>query len=96
MLSRAAASVAARSPPRALACLRSLVCYVGDGLLRPLARSFTMNRFLLPAAASIVIGLLLGAAAALGVTLQVGTHTPAPHSDNSASMLNRVEYGDRH
>src|ERR1700757_1653467 len=75
------------------------VCYVGDNRCacppcRP-ARSHTMNQFLLPAAASIIIGLLLGAAAALGVTLQVGTHTPVPHSDNSASMLNRVEYGDR-
>ena len=30
-----------------------------------------MNRFVLPAAASIVIGLLLGAAAVFGVTLMV-------------------------
>jgi hypothetical protein len=53
------------------------------------------RHFWLPAAASLVIGLLIGAAAALGVTLMVGTKTPTPRTDNAAAMLNRVEYGDR-
>ena len=37
-----------------------------------------MNRFVLPAAASIVVGLLLGAAAVFGVTLMVQQDTKPP------------------
>jgi hypothetical protein len=55
-----------------------------------------MNRFVLPAAASIVVGLLLGAAAIFGVTLMVQQATRPPLTiGNGASILNRVEYGDR-
>jgi hypothetical protein len=61
-------------------------CYVGR-----------MDRFIVPAAASIVVGLLLGAAAVFGVTLMVQQDTkPALQpGDPASSVLNRVEYGDR-
>jgi hypothetical protein len=55
-----------------------------------------MNRFVLPVAASIVVGLLLGAAAIFGVTLMIQQDHKAPISvGDGASILNRVEYGDR-
>ncbi len=56
-----------------------------------------MTRFVMPAAASIVVGLLLGAAAVFGVTLMVQQDTkPTPNpGDPASSVLNRVEYGDR-
>jgi len=56
-----------------------------------------MDRFIVPAAASIVVGLLLGAAAVFGVTLMVqqdAKPTLQP-GDPASSVLNRVEYGDR-
>ena len=55
-----------------------------------------MKRFGLAAAASIVIGLLLGATAVLGATIPIGNQGPPPQSDKGAALLNRVEYGDRH
>ncbi len=62
----------------------------------PSATLATMNRFVLPAAASIVVGLLLGAAAVFGVTLMVQQDTRPPlTTGDGASILNRVEYGDR-
>jgi tetrahydrodipicolinate N-succinyltransferase len=56
-----------------------------------------VDRFVLPAAASIVVGLLLGAAAVFGLTLMVQQDTkPAVQAgDPASSVLNRVEYGDR-
>ncbi len=56
-----------------------------------------MNRFVIPSAASIVVGLLLGAAAVFGVTLMVqqDTKPPLQAGDPASSVLNRVEYGDR-
>ncbi|UXA18368.1 DUF2613 domain-containing protein [Mycobacterium sp. SMC-4] len=56
-----------------------------------------MDRFLVPAAASLVVGLLLGAAAVFGVTLMVqqDTRPPLQAGDPASSVLNRVEYGDR-
>jgi len=56
-----------------------------------------MDRFIVPAAASIVVGLLLGAAAIFGVTLMVQQdNKPALQAgDPASSVLNRVEYGDR-
>lgn len=56
-----------------------------------------MNRFVAPAAASIVVGLLLGAAAVFGVTLMVqqDTKPQLPGGDPGSSVLNRVEYGTR-
>ncbi|MBI3214834.1 MAG: DUF2613 domain-containing protein [Mycobacterium sp.] len=56
-----------------------------------------MTRFVVPAAASIVVGLLLGAAAVFGVTLMVQQDTkPAvTGGDPASSVLNRVEYGNR-
>jgi hypothetical protein len=56
-----------------------------------------VDRFVLPAAASIVVGLLLGAAAIFGLTLMVqqDTKPPAQAGDPGSSVLNRVEYGDR-
>jgi hypothetical protein len=56
-----------------------------------------VNRFVVPSAASIVVGLLLGAAAVFGVTLMVqqDTKPPLQAGDPASSVLNRVEYGDR-
>ncbi len=61
-------------------------CYVGR-----------MDRFLVPAAASIVVGLLLGAAAIFGITLMIqqDTKPPLQAGDPASSVLNRVEYGNR-
>ncbi|HET9876011.1 MAG TPA: DUF2613 domain-containing protein [Mycobacterium sp.] len=56
-----------------------------------------MPRFLAPAAVSIVVGVLLGAAAIFGVTLMVQQDTKPQISggDPQSSLLNRVEYGNR-
>lgn len=56
-----------------------------------------MDRFIVPSAASIVVGLLLGAAAVFGVTLMVqeDSKPPVQAGDPASSVLNRVEYGDR-
>jgi hypothetical protein len=56
-----------------------------------------MDRFIVPSAASIVVGLLLGAAAVFGVTLMVqqDSRPPLQAGDPASSVLNRVEYGDR-
>jgi hypothetical protein len=56
-----------------------------------------MDRFIVPAAASIVVGLLLGAAAVFGVTLMVqqDSKSAVAPGDPASSVLNRVEYGDR-
>ncbi|MFN8087825.1 MAG: DUF2613 domain-containing protein [Mycobacterium sp.] len=56
-----------------------------------------MTRFLVPSAASIVVGLLLGAAAVFGVTLMIEQNTKPSLSpgDPASSVLNRVEYGNR-
>jgi hypothetical protein len=56
-----------------------------------------MNRIIAPAAASVVVGLLLGAAAIFGITLMVqqDTKPPLPGGDPQSSILNRVEYGNR-
>nr|VTO95349.1 hypothetical protein BIN_B_00827 [Mycobacterium riyadhense] len=61
------------------------------------ARLIAVNRIVAPAAASVVVGLLLGAAAIFGVTLMVqqDTKPPLPGGDPSSSVLNRVEYGNR-
>ena len=56
-----------------------------------------MTRFLVPAAASTVVGLLLGAASVFGVTLMIQQDQKPPVSpgDPASSVLNRVEYGNR-
>jgi hypothetical protein len=56
-----------------------------------------MPRFVVPAVISIVVGLLLGAAAVFGVTLMVAQDTKPQIAggDPASSLLNRVEYGDR-
>lgn len=56
-----------------------------------------MTRFVVPAAASIVVGLLLGAASVFGVSLMVqqDTRPPVQAGDPGSSVLNRVEYGER-
>ncbi|MFM9035298.1 MAG: DUF2613 domain-containing protein [Mycobacterium sp.] len=56
-----------------------------------------MTRFLVPAAASIVVGLLLGAASVFGATLMIqqDNKPPLQPGDPAASVLNRVEYGNR-
>ncbi len=71
---------------RSQAGMQNIVCYLGR-----------MDRFIVPAAASIVVGLLLGAAAVFGVTLMVqqDTKPPLQPGDPASSVLNRVEYGDR-
>jgi hypothetical protein len=78
--------VSVRRKTRSEAVTANLVCYFGR-----------MDRFLVPAAASIVVGLLLGAAAVFGVTLMVQQDNRAPlqAGDPASSVLNRVEYGDR-
>jgi hypothetical protein len=74
------------SPERLRHLLILTGCYLGR-----------VDRFVLPAAASIVVGLLLGAAAIFGVTLMVqqDTKPPLQAGDPGSSVLNRVEYGDR-
>jgi uncharacterized protein DUF2613 len=71
---------------RSVSALILAGCYLGR-----------VDRFVLPAAASIVVGLLLGAAAIFGVTLMVqqDTKPPLQAGDPGSSVLNRVEYGDR-
>ncbi|MGV0627784.1 DUF2613 domain-containing protein [Mycolicibacter minnesotensis] len=56
-----------------------------------------MPRFVVPAAISIVVGVLLGAASVFGVTLMVQQDTKPQISggDPQSSVLNRVEYGNR-
>lgn len=56
-----------------------------------------MPRFVAPALISIVVGLLLGAAAVFGVTLMIQQDTKPriAGGDPQSSLLNRVEYGDR-
>ena len=56
-----------------------------------------MTRFLVPAGASVVVGLLLGAASIFCVTLMIQQDTKPPLSagDPASSVLNRVEYGNR-
>ena len=56
-----------------------------------------MTRFVVPAAASIVVGLLLGAASVFGATLMIqqDTKPPLAPGDPASSVLNRVEYGNR-
>ncbi|WP_373692417.1 DUF2613 domain-containing protein [[Mycobacterium] kokjensenii] len=64
---------------------------------RARGRSPTIPRFLVPAAISIVVGLLLGAASVFGVTLMVqqDTKPQITGGDPQSSVLNRVEYGNR-
>lgn len=56
-----------------------------------------MTRLLVPAAASVLVGLLLGAASVFGVTLmlQQDTKPQLAPGDPASSVLNRVEYGNR-
>ena len=56
-----------------------------------------MRRFVMPAAVSVVVGVLLGAAAIFGVTLMVqqDAKPQIPGGDPQSAVLNRVEYGDR-
>ena len=56
-----------------------------------------MTRFALPAAASTLVGLRLGAASVFGVTLMIqqDTKPPLAPGDPASSVLNRVEYGNR-
>ncbi len=56
-----------------------------------------MPRFVASALISIVMGLLLGAAAVFGVTLMVQQDTKPriAGGDPQSSLLNRVEYGVR-
>lgn len=56
-----------------------------------------MPRLLVSAALSILVGVLLGAAAVFGVTLMVqqDTKPTIAGGDPQSSVLNRVEYGNR-
>ena len=56
-----------------------------------------MTRFVVPAAASTLVGLLLGAASVFGVTLmlQQDTKPQVAPGDPASSVLNRVEDGNR-
>ena len=46
-----------------------------------------MNRFVAPAAASVVVGITM--------MVQQDTKPPLPGGDPQSSVLNRVEYGNR-
>ena len=61
------------------------------------ARLTSVTRFVVPAAASVLVGLLLGAASVFGVTLMIqqDTKPPLQPGDPASSVLNRVEYGNR-
>jgi len=65
--------------------------------VRRVLGSAVMTRFVVPAAASTLVGLLLGAASVFGVTLMIQQDTKQPVSpgDPASSVLNRVEYGNR-
>jgi hypothetical protein len=78
--------VSVRQKTRSGTGTQNIVCYLGR-----------MDRFIVPAAASIVVGLLLGAAAIFGATLMVqqDSKPPLQPGDPASSVLNRVEYGDR-
>ncbi len=56
-----------------------------------------MSRFVVPAGASLVVGLLLGAASVFGVALMIQQDTKPPlyAGDPASSVLNRFEYGNR-
>ena len=56
-----------------------------------------MTRFVVPAAASIVVGVLLGASSVFGVTLMIqqDTKPPLQPGDPASSVLTRVEHGHR-
>lgn len=56
-----------------------------------------MSRFVVPAAASVLIGLLLGAAAVFGVTLSVEQDKkPAVQpGEPSTAIVGRPDYGNR-
>ncbi|PVB44693.1 DUF2613 domain-containing protein [Mycobacteroides abscessus] len=56
-----------------------------------------MTRFAVPAAASVLIGLLLGAAAVFGLTLSVEQDKKPVVTgiDPSTAILNRPDYGNR-
>ncbi len=55
-----------------------------------------MTRFLLPAGASIAAGLMLGAAAVVGVTLVAqGQPEPLDHRYERSIDAHQVQYGDR-
>ncbi len=65
-------------------------------LVLGLTRKSATGQFALGASVSMVIGLLLGAAAIFGVTLMVQQDTKPPLAPGEgSSILNRVEYGDR-
>src|SRR4051812_3475295 len=75
----------------------SRASFAGDPTIPSMQRGAHMTRFVVPAVASIVVGLLLGAAGVFGVTLMVQQDTKPPlvAGDPASSVLNRVEYGDR-
>ena len=56
-----------------------------------------MTRFVVQSVASIVVGVLLGAASVFGATLMIqqDTKPPLQPGDPASSVLNRVEYGNR-
>lgn len=56
-----------------------------------------MTRFVVPSVASIVVGVLLGAASVFVATLMIqqDTKPPLQPGDPASSVLNRVEYGNR-
>ena len=59
-------------------------------------RVSTRRQLIIPIANSILVGLLLGAAAIFGVTLMVQQDTkPQLPANDGSNILNRVEYGDR-
>ncbi len=61
-----------------------------------LTRNSPRGKFALEAVGSLVVGLLLGAAAVFGVTLMVQQDKkPSLTIGDGAAILNRVEYGDR-
>jgi apolipoprotein N-acyltransferase len=66
-------------------------------VLAYLLRHSSVGASIAAATISVVIGLLLGAAAIFGITLMVqqDTKPPLTAGDPQSSLLNRVEYGNR-
>ncbi len=87
----------AAAPPSSSSTEAASGFWLPAAAFRPRCYLGRVDRFVLPAAASIVVGLLLGAAAVFGVTLMVqqDTKPPLQAGDPGSSVLNRVEYGDR-
>jgi tetrahydrodipicolinate N-succinyltransferase len=74
-----------------------LAAVLGTVLSLGLRMRTAAGQFVTWGATSMIVGVLLGAAAVFGVTLMVqqDTKPPLTAGDPQTSVLNRVEYGNR-